>query len=594
MRKIEELAGRVPGKTDQPEYDPAHHVPAGYLAMREARHGFGRPEPTIWIDMAAIKGLHGQFGLGPQGGIELTNVSSQPSLTGQPTVVAIQAPQHATRIVATLNLHQPQSQHEVRFTASDINLAALVSQRSPRMPLAVQGGTIHLAGQGWLTSQEFELNLQAELRDLHAQVQSQQTLAGLPPQLWTDGLAQLDHLQMDAVVFGRWSSPRVKVDTDRLVQQFKEQLLAAGQTLLAQAVDEQVARGQAMVERAVDDSLAHAEEAVANAAARVDGMIAQGETRATGVVGRVEQSAAAAQQTVQQWQNQFGAAGRFLQENVAAGALTAPGPHPNQLQPLAPASHRRQGPPPFLYGDIVGAAGIENTPASEPVQTVAVVPAPQAVPAVEGFRYPDAVRSFAPQPPVEVRPAPTGVPSMNRPASFNAPPPPAMMELGYEDRRPPQQPAMTMPPARVASRPNVAGRTPGSPVATLPSSTQQTAAATTAPVEEAPTVRSRIGNFSRNMTEKVKGVVPWPNRDEGAEAIVSDEPSAPRTPARPAQPTRPRRRRVRTRPPTHPGTAAFGASPSRRSSTIRVEPRLRFRNLRVIQTRPQCRRFHSA
>jgi hypothetical protein len=37
-----------------------------------------------------------------------------------------------------------------------------------------------------------------------------------------------------------------------------------------------------------------------------------------------------------------------------------------------------------------------------------------------------------------------------------------------------------------------------------------------------------LGNWSRNMTEKVKGAVPWPNRSEGAEAIVSDEPQAPR------------------------------------------------------------------
>jgi hypothetical protein len=40
-----------------------------------------------------------------------------------------------------------------------------------------------------------------------------------------------------------------------------------------------------------------------------------------------------------------------------------------------------------------------------------------------------------------------------------------------------------------------------------------------------------MGDWSRNMTGKVKGFVPWPRRGDGAEATASDESIAPTEPA---------------------------------------------------------------
>lgn len=618
LTRINELSGRVPTSEDEPEYDPTQDVPASYLAMREARHGFGRATPKLWIEVAALKGLASQFGLGSDGSVELANLSSQPALTGQPTVVAIKAPGHGAEIVATLNLHQPEASHELKFHASGIDLAGLIEPYSPRAPLSVRGGKISLVGRGWLTPQEFELAINAELADLRVQVSAQRPVAGLPPQLWNDGLAQLRGLQTEATLAGRWSKPQLRIDSDRLVQQFKQQLLAAGETLLAKAIDEQIARGEARVGQAIDQSLARAEAAVDRQAAKVDaavdrtteraeqivdrastkieGVVAKGEAQVAGVGQRVEhsaagvqstldrtqsrvsqtqdryaQSAAQAQQTAQQWQNQLGAASRILQDNMAASSLTSLGPaqgDPSQLQgnagqpgapsPLPPtveqdiaAEIRRRGPPPLQYGDIVGAASAEQPAPLAAAAGNPVAPPGQPLPATppsDGMRYPESVRNFAVQAPPAVAPRTEVSPSpietraapdantANRPASFNGPP--ASMELGYEARRPLAQPsAGAASTERSADRRNAAGAnstptmigrvTPRDPAtgsrANAAAGKSQTAAAPEASAKPEG-VKARLGNWSRGVTGKVKGLNPW---SRGAEATASDEGIAP-------------------------------------------------------------------
>jgi hypothetical protein len=618
LTRINELSGQTSAGGDEAEFDPSEEMPASYFVMREAHHGFGRVTPKYWIEVAALKGLDASFGLGSQGSIELANLSSQPPLTGQPTVVAIKAPQHKAEIVATLNLHQPEAAHELKFHANQIDLAGLVQPYSPRAPLTLRGGSISLVGRGWVTPHEFELAVNAQLADLHVQVSAQRNVAGLPPQLWNDGLARLQGLETEATLAGRWSKPQLRIDSQQLVDQFRKQLLAAGETLLAKAIDEQVNRAEAKVGQAIDQSLARAEaavdrqaqkveaavdrttdraeQAVDRAAAKVDGVVSKGEAQVAGVQQRVEQSAAGVQSTldrvqgqvsrtqdryadraaqVQQWQNQFGAVGRMLQENVAASALTAPpanppsSPMPSPLPPVEQETSgeiRRRGPPPLQYGDIVGAAGVElpatTAPAVSNAPAASAQPLPPATPLSDGMRYPESVRNFAVQAAPAITPhseaAPIATPetrpaveagSANRPASFNGPP--ASMELGYEARRPTAQPTVTTAPAdRYADRRIAAGGSPSAPytaggsgkdpavgsrAAAAAPKTQTQAAAPVETLQQPEGVKARLGNWSRNVSGKVKGMVPWPR--SGAEATVSDQPITPEGQSGPADST---------------------------------------------------------
>src|SRR5690606_24260684 len=154
------------------------------------------------------KGLAAPLGVGSTGSIELVNVSSQQERTGQPTVVATRSPEARADLLATLNLHQSGAHHDLRLQATGTDLACLVQSKSPLQPIILQSGVIDIAGWGWLTSREFEMNLQASLSDLRVQTVSQRPVAGLSPQLWNDGFAQLDHLSTDGRLYGRWTSPK--------------------------------------------------------------------------------------------------------------------------------------------------------------------------------------------------------------------------------------------------------------------------------------------------------------------------------------------------------------------------------------------------
>jgi hypothetical protein len=357
----------------------------------------------------------------------------------------------------------------------------------------------------------------------------------LPPQVWNDGLAQLNYLQTDATLGGRWSSPKLRIDTDRLVQHYKQQLLAAGQAALVKAIDEQLARGEAAVNQVVDSTIAkaeaavdrqaekveqavdrtaqRAEQAVDQATTRVDAAVAQGTTQVAQTQQRVEQSVSQAQQAVQQWQGQFGSAGRYLQENVAAGALTNPlGAALNPAQPVAQPeaaesyTASRRGPPQLLY---------DETPAAAPTENVAQQQPQQQVPSNVELRYPDSVRNYA----IQALPdtgatqtvaqtpdsLPAGYSAPNQPASFQAPP--SRLELGYEQRLAAQQAAVIQP-QRPAVRPS----------APPPSATVNAPP----PAEKNP---SRIAAWSRGVTGKVKSVMPWPRKEAApSEAIASDTP----------------------------------------------------------------------
>jgi hypothetical protein len=270
MEKIEDLARTHLG--DVIDEDPSARAESnpGFMAMRSMRCDFGRPRPAVLIEHVAARRLSEQFGLGSHGQIELTNLSSAPRMTAQPTRLAIAAPEYKLELLAQLNLHQPGSRHDLRFQASDVNLAELVRPRGPRPALALQGGLLTLSGTGWGDSRQFELSLDAQTQHLNVQVAADRRLAGLPPELWNQGLSRLGQLQASAVLYGRWTEPRLKIDTDQLVQHYKQQLRAAGEHLLVTAIEEQVARGEKLLARAIEKPLERIEQAVDTNVQRVE------------------------------------------------------------------------------------------------------------------------------------------------------------------------------------------------------------------------------------------------------------------------------------------------------------------------------------
>jgi uncharacterized protein (TIGR03546 family) len=593
LRKIETLAevnSRIAGNAPE---EIAADVPLEYRQMRSLRCSFGHEEPSVWIELIGAKGLAPELGLGSQGTVEVVNLSNAPRLTGKPTQVAIKAPQVATEIVATLNLHEGQNRHELRWLSQGLQLADLVHPKATRSTMAIEGGTISLYGNGWADSKEFELAMQLELRDFRLQVVSDKMLAGLKPETWNKGLEQLQQMRADAVAFGRWNSPKLRIDRDQLVAQYKHQLRAAGEHLLVAAIDEQIARGEALlkdavekplakaeqaveenlakVEQKVDETAAKAEQTIDNAAAKAEGVVAKGQQhvaevgqQAGQVVAQAQASATGMQSqlenTASQVQNQVAAGNRTIGDNVAAMQSLVGSPQQQSRSTIEGVSRwAHYGPPNFNFGNDARygetpssqAAPAHAESATNHAETTATAADREAVDrygrpiapqSAGGLRYPDSLQTqqASPnpaQPPVEGPDQRWSLPQQaaapadsttqpwpgaaNQPASFNAPP--ARMEMGYDVR------ASQSPPPRYGSenRPEMATQprfgTPSQHA--LPPSIGNTVApgtpesdASAASNAEQP---SRFGAWTRSVTGKVKGMVPWGGQSE-TDAIASD------------------------------------------------------------------------
>jgi hypothetical protein len=86
------------------------------------------------------------------------------------------------------------------------------------------------------------LKLHVEARPLDVRIASHVRLAGLEAETWDQGLHRLGGLRAEATLAGPWTAPVLSLDRQRLVEQFKHQLRAAGEHQLVRAVEEQLAR----------------------------------------------------------------------------------------------------------------------------------------------------------------------------------------------------------------------------------------------------------------------------------------------------------------------------------------------------------------
>ena len=244
LEKMEQLASLERG-----EQPPVGGPRPGYLAARSRRYDFGRQHPKVQIEQISVKGLSPQWGLGAQGSLQITNLCSRPKHSERPTQLAISAPEVAMELIATLHLHEPGSKHEFQFRCDEIDLARLIPAKSVRPLVDLQGGTLAISGRGWGNCNDFELAVNLDMRRLEAQVLGERRLAGLSADAWNQGLRQLGKLHTEAVLFGRWTSPRLRLDLQQLVVHYKQQLRAAGEHQLVQLIDDQIQRGESQLGR---------------------------------------------------------------------------------------------------------------------------------------------------------------------------------------------------------------------------------------------------------------------------------------------------------------------------------------------------------
>jgi hypothetical protein len=199
------------------------------------RSALGSAEAKIVIDTLEVERLTPAWGLGPKAKLSITQLASNAASVDRHARCRVILPEQSAEIVAELDNQPTDRRHRIRFTAYELPIERLIDVRCTT--LNARGGHVSLTGEGWVTSNEFVVQVHCEARDLDASLEGNTTLAGLSPTLWTRGLASLSAVHVDGTLVGPWKSPRLQVPMTDLVSQFRHQLRSAGEHELAAMID---------------------------------------------------------------------------------------------------------------------------------------------------------------------------------------------------------------------------------------------------------------------------------------------------------------------------------------------------------------------
>jgi hypothetical protein len=193
-----------------------------------------------------IEDLPRAWNLGPKAAIEIANLNSNPLASGRPTTVRAVVPQLAAEMSMQLNLHEPGQPHDVAVQAYRLPLARLVAVDRYGPEVKINGGTVDIAGEGWADERQLQVPLRIDAQQIEVRAEGLQPIAGLPPELWNEGIGRLGRLRVEAQLVGAWSRPRIEIDEASLVRSLRQQLHAAGSDRLVAAIDEAILNPQAL------------------------------------------------------------------------------------------------------------------------------------------------------------------------------------------------------------------------------------------------------------------------------------------------------------------------------------------------------------
>jgi len=141
---------------------------------------------------------------------EIENLTSDPELSGRPTMLTLSQKETARRAVVTFNLHREGMPHGLELSLPDIPMEALNGELSENAAIQLKQGTASLACSGTFSKERLDLPLAVMLRGLVAEPKQGEDSKGFGARLTTKALKALSDTQMIITVYGSLTSPRVK------------------------------------------------------------------------------------------------------------------------------------------------------------------------------------------------------------------------------------------------------------------------------------------------------------------------------------------------------------------------------------------------
>ena len=175
-----------------------------------------------------------------------TDLSSHPEMIGKPTLLSMK-PVDGTKPTAKLVLRfdDPDAQHALTANLEGIAMGDAV-ETSDSFPVDINDGKADIKADGTFSAAAIQIPFTVTVHDLRANVEKGQTVMGMDAETATEVFNSIERLVIDGSLEGSLSSPRVKVDYDKLSANMKEALVAAGKKELSK-------RANAEMDKAKDE-----------------------------------------------------------------------------------------------------------------------------------------------------------------------------------------------------------------------------------------------------------------------------------------------------------------------------------------------------
>lgn len=210
------------------------------VTLRAARSPLGRPAPTIAIASVRVEDLDPNWHLGNDATLHAEHLTSEPVAGSGAARLAIDAPNCGTRVLAEYATHLGNPRWTTRVDIKNLAVARQFTNSANYQTLAIDGGQLSLTGEGWADANGFEIPLKVDAHDLACHAVGERRLAGISAGLWAAGLARLGAFKAEAICHGTWHEPCLEIDAAQVAEEFRHQLLMAGQHELLATVDAQI------------------------------------------------------------------------------------------------------------------------------------------------------------------------------------------------------------------------------------------------------------------------------------------------------------------------------------------------------------------
>ena len=196
------------------------------------------PRPLVRLRSVRVGDFASCSGLGPRSLLELTELSSNPRLTGEAAEIKIVAPSFGGQLQLAISHRAADKKHHLRFSIYDLDVVPLIAARR----VTVAGGHAQVSGEGSVDRHSVDARLTVDIDLLAAEIIGGGSWAGIDPAVFNRGLRRLNGFRADLLLTGNFRAPALRVGSESLIAEFKQRLRSAGEFALAETIEREVAR----------------------------------------------------------------------------------------------------------------------------------------------------------------------------------------------------------------------------------------------------------------------------------------------------------------------------------------------------------------